>query len=67
MFGTVAPDAGNAEILVMFGSERQKQRYLAPLMGGDIVSCFWMTEPQGGSDPGEFVLTDRFSRPSAAV
>ncbi len=54
VFGTAAPDTGNAEILAMFGTPEQKQKYLGPLMEGDIVSCFSMTEPQGGADPGEF-------------
>ena len=55
VFGTAAPDTGNAEILAMFGTEEQKARYLQPLMDGDIVSCFSMTEPQAGADPKEFV------------
>ncbi|WP_103730853.1 acyl-CoA dehydrogenase family protein [Novosphingobium sp. HII-3] len=54
VFGTAAPDTGNAEILAMFGTAEQKEKYLQPLMDGDIVSCFSMTEPQGGADPGEF-------------
>ncbi len=54
IFGTAAPDTGNAEILALFGTDEQKATYLAPLMAGDIVSCFSMTEPQGGADPGEF-------------
>ena len=54
VFGCQAPDSGNAEILAKFGSEAQKQRYLAPLLEGEIVSCFSMTEPQGGSDPRVF-------------
>jgi acyl-CoA dehydrogenase len=54
IFGTAAPDTGNAEILAMFGSPGQKRRYLQPLLDGDIVSCFSMTEPQGGADPGVF-------------
>ena len=54
VFGTAAPDTGNAEILALFGTEEQKRKYLDPLMAGDIVSCFSMTEPQGGADPGEF-------------
>ena len=57
VFGTAAPDTGNAEILALFGTEAQKARYLAPLMAGDIVSCFSMTEPQAGADPGEFTCT----------
>jgi acyl-CoA dehydrogenase len=54
IFGTQAPDTGNAEILAHFGTQEQKDRYLAPLLSGDIVSCFSMTEPQGGADPGVF-------------
>ncbi len=54
IFGTAAPDTGNAEILAMFGTEEQKARFLKPLMAGDIVSTFSMTEPQAGADPTEF-------------
>jgi acyl-CoA dehydrogenase len=54
VFGTAAPDTGNAEILAMFGTKEQKARYLQPLMEGEIVSCFSMTEPQAGADPKEF-------------
>ena len=57
IFGTQAPDTGNAEILAHFGTEEQKARYLEPLLSGDIVSCFSMTEPQGGADPGVFETT----------
>jgi acyl-CoA dehydrogenase len=54
IFGTAAPDTGNAEILAHFGNPAQKERYLKPLLDGDIVSCFSMTEPQGGADPKVF-------------
>ncbi len=54
VFGTAAPDTGNSEILAMFGTEEQKTRYLQPLLDGEIVSCFSMTEPHAGSDPREF-------------
>ena len=54
IFGTAAPDTGNAEILAHFGSPAQKARYLKPLLDGDIVSCFPMTDPQGGADPSVF-------------
>lgn len=54
IFGTAAPDTGNAEILAHFGTEEQKATYLQPLMDGDIVSCFSMTEPQAGADPKMF-------------
>lgn len=59
VFGTAAPDTGNAEILAMFGTEEQKAQYLKPLMDGEIVSCFSMTEPQAGADPKEFVCSAR--------
>ncbi|HET7130321.1 MAG TPA: acyl-CoA dehydrogenase family protein [Gaiellaceae bacterium] len=52
VFGCQAPDAGNAEILHMFGTEEQKERWLHPLVAGDIRSFFSMTEPEvPGSDP----------------
>jgi acyl-CoA dehydrogenase len=54
VFGCAAPDTGNAEILGMFGSDEQKTRFLQPLLDGEIVSCFSMTEPQAGADPKEF-------------
>jgi acyl-CoA dehydrogenase len=59
IFGTQAPDTGNAEILAHYGTEEQKQRYLEPLLAGEIFSAFSMTEPQGGSDPGSFETTAR--------
>lgn len=54
VFGTQAPDTGNAEILARFGTEEQKARYLQPLLDGEIVSCYSMTEPQAGADPAQF-------------
>jgi len=52
IFGCQAPDAGNAEILHMFGTEEQKERWLHPLVAGEIRSFFSMTEPEvPGSDP----------------
>ncbi|BBY63824.1 acyl-CoA dehydrogenase family protein [Mycolicibacterium helvum] len=54
VFGSQAPDSGNAEILAMFGTDEQKKRYLQPLLDGEISSCYSMTEPHGGSDPGLF-------------
>lgn len=54
IFGTQAPDTGNAEILARFGTQEQKDTYLAGLLSGEIFSCFSMTEPQGGSDPRVF-------------
>jgi alkylation response protein AidB-like acyl-CoA dehydrogenase len=47
-----APDAGNMEILREFGSAMQRERFLAPLLAGEVRSCFAMTEPEhAGSNP----------------
>jgi len=54
VFGTQAPDSGNAEIIAHYGTAEQKERYLQPLLDGHISSCYSMTEPQGGADPGVF-------------
>ena len=54
VFGTQAPDSGNAEIIAHYGTEEQKAKYLQPLLDGRISSCYSMTEPQGGADPGVF-------------
>jgi acyl-CoA dehydrogenase len=51
-FGNSAPDSGNSEILAMAGTPEQKERWLEPLLAGDIRSAFSMTEPHtAGSDP----------------
>jgi acyl-CoA dehydrogenase len=52
VFGCQAPDAGNAEILHLFGTDEQKERWLKPLVAGEVRSFFSMTEPEvPGSDP----------------
>src|SRR5918998_5135550 len=52
VFGNAAPDSGNSEILAMAGTPDQKERYLYPLLAGDLRSAFSMTEPEtAGSDP----------------
>jgi acyl-CoA dehydrogenase len=52
VFGCQAPDAGNAEILHLFGTPEQKERWLFPLVAGEVRSFFSMTEPEvSGSDP----------------
>ncbi len=52
VFGCQAPDAGNGEILHLFGTDEQKERWLRPLVAGEIRSFFSMTEPEvSGSDP----------------
>ena len=52
VFGCQAPDAGNGEILHLFGTDEQKERFLRPLVAGEVRSFFSMTEPEvAGSDP----------------
>ncbi len=52
VFNSAAPDIGNMELLLAHGSDEQKERWLKPLIAGDIRSCFSMTEPEhAGSNP----------------
>ncbi|WP_153503427.1 acyl-CoA dehydrogenase family protein [Cumulibacter manganitolerans] len=57
VFGCQAPDSGNAEILAKYGTPEQKERFLQPLLDGEISSCYSMTEPHAGADPTLFTTT----------
>lgn len=60
LFGVVAPNSGNQQILLKYGTEDQKQRWLLPLIEGTMESGFSMTEPdQPGSDPRSLKTTAR--------
>jgi len=54
VFGTQAPDTGNAEIIAHYGTPEQKERYLKPLLNGEMFSTYSMTEPHAGADPTRF-------------
>ena len=59
VFNSAAPDDGNMMVLEKAATEAQKERWLAPIVAGDVSSSFAMTEPHpgGGSDPGMMLTT----------
>jgi acyl-CoA dehydrogenase len=58
LFGVVAPNSGNQKILLKYGTEEQKRRWLIPLIEGTMESGFSMTEPdRAGSDPRALATT----------
>jgi alkylation response protein AidB-like acyl-CoA dehydrogenase len=64
VFNCQAPDAGNMELLARHGSPAQRAQYLAPLVKGEVRSCFAMTEPERpGSNPAWLGATARREGP----
>ena len=60
LFGVVAPNSGNQQILLKYGTEEQKRKWLVPLTEGKMESGFSMTEPDSaGSDPRSIKTTAR--------
>ena len=60
LFGVVAPNSGNQTLLVKYGTEEQKAKWLVPLINGELESGFSMTEPDvAGSDPRAIRTTAR--------
>jgi acyl-CoA dehydrogenase len=57
VFGNQAPDSGNSELIAVAGTEEQKARWMEPLLAGELLSAFTMTEEGTGSDPTQLRTT----------
>jgi acyl-CoA dehydrogenase len=54
VFGCQAPDSGNAELIALAATDEQREKWLEPLLAGDLYSAYAMTEEGTGSDPKQF-------------
>jgi acyl-CoA dehydrogenase len=59
VFGNQAPDSGNSELIALAGTAEQKARWMEPLLAGEVLSAFSMTEQGTGSDPRQFTTMAR--------